>query len=171
MNIFMPETSVTRSVAVLDDKRLIKQILECYQIIKINDRVLAGEEKVGYRNHPVVKFYRDKRDFLIYYGICACGEYYWRFCKEHKYDEFFNEEFVKLNKYDIKYNILYCEKRETGLYEETVEYEYNDSSQDTLIDNVHLKFRQKLINKWKTDKCPPKWTNEERPGWYNNKEI
>ena len=163
MNIFMPEALIADSVFALDDKRLIKQILECYQIIRINERVLAGEEDVGYRNHPVVKFYRDKLPFVATYGKFACYEYYMRFCKHHQYDNFFFDEAELYGRPEI-YDILYCEKRSTGLYENSVRY---DVRNDIEPEDTHLMFRQKLIKKWDTDKRTPTWTNQTKPAWYS----
>ena len=89
MNVFMPESDVISSLKTLDDRRLRKQILECRQIIAINDKIKNGASRVSYANHPVVKFYRDKRAFLVYYGFYATIEYCHRFGKDHKYSEWF----------------------------------------------------------------------------------
>ena len=166
MNIFMPEVLIANSVMTLDDRRLIKQILECYQIIRINERVLAGEENVGYRNHPVVKFYRDKIPFVIKYGMVACSEYFVRFCKCHTYQDFFTDHWRNYPQISDIYNVLYCEKRSTELYEKSVEYDVKNHR----LEDVHLLFREKLINKWNNDKRKPTWTGIQCPNWYKNKE-
>ena len=163
MNIFMPEPTIERSVAALDDSRLNKQILECRQIINANDRVLAGEEKVGYSHHPVVVFYRDKRDFLIEYGYRACTEYYWRFGKKHSYDEFFEDAFILKNSPLLSYPVCYIDKR-PELYEVSATLPI-DFGALLAADLVLCNFRRKLELKWNNSKRKPKWTRRGCPSW------
>jgi hypothetical protein len=56
MQTFVPLTSSVDDIAkVLDNKRLNKQILEGYQILK----VLSNDDpRAGWRNHPAVKMWR-----------------------------------------------------------------------------------------------------------------
>lgn len=162
MNIFMPETSIEKSVSILDDKRLIKQILECYQIVNINDRLLKGEQKVGYANHPVVKFYRDKRKFVIKYGYEACVEYWFRFGKNHAYHAFFSYECLAKQDNINDYDIIYIAKPNTD--ECTIVNHIIEKQND--IADVCKAFRKKLINKWQNDKRQPKWSNHNKPYWY-----
>lgn len=164
MNIFMSDPTIEQSVAALDDRRLIKQILECKQIINANDRVLAGEEKVGYANHPVVKFYRDKRDFLIEYGYRACTEYYWRFGKKHSYDKYFENAFVLKNSSLLSYPVCYIDKR-PELYEVSATFPI-DYGILLAADKIIAEFRKKLMDKWDKDKHKPKWTRRGCPYWY-----
>lgn len=54
MQVFLPETTFSRSAQVLDTKRLVKQLLEGRQIMT----VLAGESTSnGWKNHPAVKMF------------------------------------------------------------------------------------------------------------------
>lgn len=165
MNIFMPEPTISKSVEALDDKRLLKQILECYQIVKINDRVLAGEEKVGYSHHPVVEYYRDKRRFVCEYGYKACLERWARTGKGHKYWDFFAQEENKYDRWQVFLKVCYIDKR-PDLYFVESKYMYNIKS----LPDVCKEFRQKLINKWNTDKKRPCWTGSECPAWYKKEE-
>ena len=49
MNIFLPyEYDIKKSVISLDDRRLIKQILEVHQLARIKIENRSG----GYSNHP-----------------------------------------------------------------------------------------------------------------------
>ena len=51
MQTFLPYPSKRESLDALDNKRLNKQILECYQILNI----LTGNSKSNaWRNHPAV---------------------------------------------------------------------------------------------------------------------
>lgn len=62
MNVFLPYADIIRSVRVLDDKRLGKQRVECYQIL----RTLTGRAK-GWRNHPATKMWRGYENALRFY--------------------------------------------------------------------------------------------------------
>ena len=99
MNVFMPCVTIEDSVRALDDKRLIKQILECKQILEVFDRLDNGEQKVGYANHPVVKHYYnlgfDGKFFIAFYAIFACREYEDRFFHRHSYWFDFNRKVRK----------------------------------------------------------------------------
>ena len=99
MNIFLPyENDVQKSVESLDDKRLNKQILECYQLLTLAIDEKAGVDisKRGYRNHPIYLHYKNYPNFIGYYGYLSCLEYFERFDKEHK----LKDKFVG---YDVKY--------------------------------------------------------------------
>lgn len=163
MNVFMPYIDPNKSAQALDDKRLIKQILECYQIINANRRVLSGEEKVGYANHPVVKYYRNKEWFLLWYGFCTCSEYNYRTGKEHRYFQWFAKEWREPRFKEIV-PLYYCQKYNSGLYE--VEETFVLPIYEDVESEVYQRFREKLINKWNNDKRPPKWTDRLPPLWY-----
>ena len=54
MQTFLASTNTLKAARALDNKRLNKQILECYQILN----VLSGRSKTGaWRNHPAVKMW------------------------------------------------------------------------------------------------------------------
>lgn len=55
MQTFLPYTNTLDAARTLDNKRLNKQILECYQILN----VLSGKSKSGaWRNHPAVLMWK-----------------------------------------------------------------------------------------------------------------
>lgn len=160
----MPEITIEDSVKALDDKRLIKQILECYEVIMFNDRILAGEENVGYRNHPLMKYYRDKKSWLIEYGYECCKEYLWRFNRMHKYYDYFVGKFAQFKKQNTIndfYKICYIDKK--TIYHAAYFWEYL-----RIPTVVHEAFREKLIDKWYKDKKDPKWTRRVPPDWALN---
>ena len=155
MNVFMPCKSIEESVRALDDKRLIKQILECMQIIEANTRVLDGEQNVGYANHPVVSHYRYQfygELFIGQYANACCFEYLYRFNKEHIYWDFF----IPYGNIGAEVDFIYAEGSKNS----------PDCIRETDNEKVHELFKQKLIKKWNSDKYPPKWTNRESPSWY-----
>lgn len=55
MQTFLPYKDFTKSAKALDNKRLNKQILEGYQILKVLGN---PDPKAAWRNHPAVKMWR-----------------------------------------------------------------------------------------------------------------
>lgn len=146
MNLFMPTYSIYSSVMCLDDKRLLKQILECKTIYNVYNRL-----STGYSHHPVVKHYTQDTDhfnFAMYYAAQCCVEYTYRFSKFHRYHELFmmitqNAKFKNLDP-------IYVEgARSTTDPKEVVE-----------------SFKVKLNKKWSISKTPPKWTRRSPPSFY-----
>ena len=64
MQTFLPYADYAKSAEVLDSKRLNKQILEGYQILKVlhND-----DPRAAWRNHPAVKMWRGYENELYRY--------------------------------------------------------------------------------------------------------
>ncbi len=65
MQTFLPYPNFKRCAAVLDIKRLKKQIIEAYQIIN-------GQ---GWTNHPCIEMWNGNRYHLVQYAIAMCDEY------------------------------------------------------------------------------------------------
>lgn len=154
MNIFMPDKQPYLSIIALDDRRLNKQILECKTILD----VALDETKKGYAKHPVVVYYKDYPNFVMWYGFSCCVEYLIRFDKFHKLHNYFDEHFWEAVRYE-KVKPFYCEGSKT------------DPNCIRTTENTVELFRQKLCKKWDNDKIPPKWTNREQPIWYKRKEV
>lgn len=71
MQTFMPHKDFTKTAQALDSKRLNKQILECYQILK----VLSNDDpRAGWRNHPAVKMWRGSEKTLWSYTMAMIFE-------------------------------------------------------------------------------------------------
>lgn len=68
MQTFLPFPDFIDSAYVLDYKRLGKQRVETWQII----RALRGETK-GWVNHPAVKMWRGYESALALYGVVVCA--------------------------------------------------------------------------------------------------
>lgn len=154
MNIFMPEKTILDSVKALDDRRLIKQILECKTILD----VAMDEEKKGYARHPVIVYYKDFPQFVFAYIITACEEYEYRFKRVHRLRDFAIDNYCK-HFYSIETDSVkpfYCEGSK-----------FSVNPIRTTENTVEL-FRQKLCKKWDNDKYTPKWTNREVPVWYES---
>jgi len=70
---FLPDPSFVRTAALLDQKRLGKQRLEAWQIL----RTLTGETS-GWRHHPAVHMWAGYEGALYYYGTVMCAEWTFR---------------------------------------------------------------------------------------------
>lgn len=161
MNIFMPHPSVKQSVKMLDDVRLRKQILECYQLCNLYERLLTDKNiKNGYKNHPIFKYYFIENDgiqFVITYAFMACFEYEYRFEKLHKYSEYF----AKL------IDCSYDEESFRPAYIAGQKLKGNQIIDNTY--NCYALYKIKLVDKWHSDTAkgrPPKWTNRQTPEFY-----
>jgi hypothetical protein len=64
MQTFLPYADFKRSAEVLDNKRLNKQILEGYQILKV---LHNPDPRAAWRNHPAVKMWNNHQDALYDY--------------------------------------------------------------------------------------------------------
>lgn len=68
MQTFLPYPAMRDSLDALDNKRLNKQILECYQILN----VLSGKSKGrGWINHPAVLMWEGAENDLWRYAMTA----------------------------------------------------------------------------------------------------
>ena len=158
MNIFLPyENDTWKSVGTLDDKRLLKQILEVRQILKGAD----GESE-GYKNHPITKYYIQYKNFLIVYGYDCCLEYNFRFHRHHKYSDYFKERYRNETNYGK--NVFWIPFYAAG----------TKNSLDCIrtIENVSKLYQDRLCEKWQEDIAkglPPKWTNRLPPKFYYKK--
>lgn len=161
MNIFLPyENDVRKSLQSLDDVRLIKQVLETYQLLRNAIEEEFGGEPKGYKNHPIYVYYKNNIPFLAKYGYCSCVEYAYRFHKSHKLTDYF---MLTLIRFDIDEKVV----------EYVPFYMEGSKGQPNYIrttENVSALYQKKLCDKWDNDKAngrPPKWTNRETPSFYN----
>lgn len=69
MNTFLPYSDFAESAKCLDNKRLNKQKVEVYQMLK----ALNGETK-GWVNHPCTLMWKGYENALIEYGLVICQE-------------------------------------------------------------------------------------------------
>jgi len=67
---FLPYEDFTASAEALDYRRLGKQRVETWQIL----RALAGETK-GWGNHPASRMWRGYEAGLVEYGVVVCREW------------------------------------------------------------------------------------------------
>ena len=79
MNTFLPYSNFDDSVKCLDNKRLGKQRLECYQLIHI----LLDEKRTAWRRHPAFVMWSGLPQSLIKYFFTCCNEFHRRGFKEN----------------------------------------------------------------------------------------
>lgn len=70
MQTFLPYPDFSQSAAVLDNRRLGKQRVECLQILKA-----LNTPGYGWQNHPAVKMWRGYQDRLVQYSMAICEEW------------------------------------------------------------------------------------------------
>jgi len=73
MQTFLPYDNLEKSVKALDNKRLGKQRVECYQLISvISGRPRKdGKPYKGWTNHPITVMWRNHLNALkLYYNLC-----------------------------------------------------------------------------------------------------
>lgn len=71
MQTFLPYADFTESAKVLDSKRLNKQILEGYQILKVLNN---PDPRAAWRNHPAAKMWRGHETILHQYVMAMADE-------------------------------------------------------------------------------------------------
>jgi hypothetical protein len=92
MQTFLPYADFQKSAKVLDYRRLNKQGVEAYQIL----RSLLGES-TGWTNHPAVKMWRGYEDALLEYALIMRNEWIGR--------NYRDSLLTKLMELMIKYNL------------------------------------------------------------------
>jgi len=71
MQTFLPYKDFHKSAQALDNKRLNKQVLECYQILKV---LSSNDPFAAWRNHPAVKMWRGHEGQLWLYTMAMVKE-------------------------------------------------------------------------------------------------
>lgn len=71
MQTFLPFKNFDKSAQALDSKRLNKQILEGYQILKV---LSSDDPRAAWRNHPAVKMWREHEHGLWDYVMSMVKE-------------------------------------------------------------------------------------------------
>jgi hypothetical protein len=71
MQTFIPYADFRRSAEVLDYRRLGKQRVESYQLLKAMNPA-PGETKRGWSRHPACVMWKDYQDALVLYSVIVC---------------------------------------------------------------------------------------------------
>ena len=87
MQTFLPYPDFEESAKALDNKRLGKQRVEAWQILRT---IKAGNSAKGWRNHPAVNMWRGNEIALCVYGVAMCNEWIVRGYTDNLRQEFVN---------------------------------------------------------------------------------
>ncbi len=176
MNIFVSDADPTIAAQNLDDKRLVKMVLETAQIISaVAHRYgVAGDwYKLTHRNHPCTLWAGDSAvnyEWLYDHGLALAAEYTHRFNKEHK-------SLAIIKRGEVLLSLDY------GLQVTGTPYANCTTYKDMPVIDAYRKY---LGDKWDADNTkpkkpllslpwkkrkhrPPKWTNRNPPTWYKGK--
>ena len=83
MQTFLPYQNFIESAECLDRKRLSKQRVETWQIL----RTLLGYSE-GWKNHPAVRMWKGYEIALCFYGFAVCDEWIFRGYKDRLREKF-----------------------------------------------------------------------------------
>ena len=152
MNIFMTSPDPSACAVVMDDRRLIKMVLETAQLLSSAYRLQGlGDNwayKVTHQNHPCAVWCRDSKANLLWlcaHGIELANEYAYRYGKRHK-----------------SLDVILQARTSADLlsYPETG-YRFDCSGQ--AVGNVFDNYRACMLAKWDDDGLLARWTKRERP--------
>ncbi len=155
MNIFATAEDPRVCAQNLDDKRVVKMVLETAQILS-TAVWLHRQEKVAYRpthqHHPCVRWAAASREnyrwtFKLF--RCLAAEYTYRFGKTHKS---WSEHHMTL---------LMC----VNDIPEGEQTPFERCGPDAEADNTCMAYRDYLVDKWAADKRAPRWTRRGAPHW------
>lgn len=164
MNIFASDICPVKSARFLDDKRLVKMVLETAQLLS-TAIFLNTEEKNDelyrptHKKHPCAiwaGYSRENYAWLKEHFIALYSEYNHRYNRVHK-----SSVLIKLF---VKYEFLITEKTFTTFANCTRDLSLNLDF--THMTDVVLAYQKYLTGKWTVGKTVPKWTNNVCPDWF-----
>lgn len=156
MNIFVIDPdNVQTNAQMLDDKRLIKMILETAQLLATAVNLSGGSctYKSTHKNHPCALWARKHRGnytWLLNLFTHLNNEYSFRFNKTHKSFSYYSE-------YDKGQYLL----EDSNLFDK-----HPNCTKFKQEENVYTAYKMCMIDKWNNDKRKPKWTNREIPTFF-----
>jgi hypothetical protein len=153
MNIFVTDINPSISARNLDDKRVVKMVLESAQMLSTALRY-HGVESAPYKsthlNHPCNVWSRESRanyEWLLKHFIALCGEYTNRYGKIHKcaqYIRVFSDGADNIPAGSLTPFANCAANKELG-----IDYKH--------MDDVHTAYMLYLNDRWENDKRIPTW--------------
>ena len=152
MQIFVTSKSPEACARVLDDKRVVKMVLESAQLLSTAMH-LHGDTRAPYKpthvNHPCSIWVRENINnygWLLQHFLYLNYEYTQRFGRTHKCADYIDVFRSFADKNDCTYDepkyFVNC-----SLFKE--------------VDNVFTAYQLTLNEKWGNDKARPKWNGRE----------
>jgi hypothetical protein len=168
MNIFITSPDPIKCAEYLDDKRVVKMVLESTQMLCTALNELAGKQVAPYKsthkNHPCNVWLRKSPSnyFWLYnHATALCEEYTKRYNKKHKCHSILEEQ---LCPYDGR-NI--CHKY-YGQFQ-SMRTDFPNCARNNLLrvdysrePDVFLAYQKYLNDRWDTDKRTPTWYKIEK---------
>lgn len=162
MNIFVSDQNYVKSATALDDKRLVKMVLETTQMLStaINECGGKAPYKSTHKNHPCNVWARQTTgnfEWLLNHGFSLSIEYTGRFGKIHKCANIlYDIQEQRLNKV-IPSGPLTPFANCAANSDKGISYKH--------ISDTIQAYKLYLIDRWNTDKRKPVWTNNSCPYW------
>lgn len=162
MNIFVSDPSPIKSALWLDDKRVIKMILESTQMLctAVNENGGQTPYKSTHINHPSNVWARASGGnwhWLWDHAMELCDRYQAAYNKIHKCRE------ILLNLSDECYD-KYIPKGPITPFANCAAHSGKGISYKHVLD-VPEAYKAYLIDRWNTDVKPPTWTKRPVPSW------
>lgn len=159
MNIFVSDTDPVLAAQALDDKRVVKMVLETAQIISAVAHRYGVDDswyKLTHANHPCTLWAGDRDSNLIWlveHGEALSAEYTKRFSKTHASSAVIQRGYGLAATLPVGANTPFA----------------NCTPHKDMP--VVQAYRTYLDDKWKADKRQPKWTVTGPPQWSNYQPI
>lgn len=167
MNIFVTNDCPFKSAIALDDKRVVKMVLESTQMLctAINEYGGKTPYKSTHKNHPCNVWVRQNRAnfaWLFKHAIALSNEYKHRYGRQHKCTNIL-VSIIEKNLFDLLPNTEY------RLYSFVNCAAHKGKGLDfKSIQPTVEAYKQYLNSRWSTDVREPKWTNREPPKWFTS---
>lgn len=123
MQVFLPYAKPNKTVKCLDNKRLNKQILECFQIMSAITNINIGWKIPKYvYNHPCTLLWKNNISYLKVYTYSLLNEFWLRRKKNHACMKLLNN-FDGIYGYDLHHvNVEFCKKHQEILLNKNYEH-------------------------------------------------
>lgn len=147
MNIFATDPDPRKSAYSLDLKRVVKMILESYQLMSNAMWANSGQGfyKLSHKNHPCSHWVAASRAnfrWLFEHTQALLAVYNFSYHKTHKCMEHFNT------------CAQYMQNGAFPAEERTPHVNCTEFKDET---NVHFAYQKQMLKKWQNDKRPAKW--------------
>lgn len=154
MNIFATSGSPSASAVALCNVRVIKMAVESAQMLStaLSHFGIKSPYKPTHRNHPCgvwTRFSRENYGWLLEHFDHLCGEYTFRFGKEHK-------------SHQHAYFFTLCQHHMPSRGFTT----WPNCTEFKSITCVHTAYRMQLARKWQRSKKMPDWGARGHPDWW-----
>jgi hypothetical protein len=159
MNIFATSLSPKESAINLDNKRVVKMVLESMQMLSTAIYFYRGNApyRPNHLNHPCTIWVRNSRknyDWLLRHFKYLFKEYNYRYKKHHKCESYY--KLLKAGKKFIP------NRKSTPIADCTTLPKKYD-----FLTKIEDRYKQCMVNKWLNDKRKPEWTGRKIPEWFD----